>query len=212
MEGRKDRHWAVLRIERAMPSLESSAHLCVDMQNLLKAESPWPTPWAERVLPNIVALAETFRKRTIFTRFIPPRTPEEMPGTWRDFYSKWRCVTRDHLAGEVLDLMSPLEKFVPPAKIIDKMTYSAFSNPALLQYLNDLRCPNLVISGAETDVCVLATVMHAVDLGFRVVVPTDAICSSSDQCHDALLTLYRERFSQQILTIETEQLLSGDWH
>ncbi|MDY0885659.1 cysteine hydrolase [Dongia soli] len=195
-----------------MSGLASAAHLCVDMQNLLKAGSPWPAPWAERILPKVVALAETLPERTVFTRFIPPRTPDEMRGTWRDFYSKWRNVTRDHLAGNVLDLMSPLDKFIPPAKLIDKMTYSAFSNPALLQQLNAWRCPNVIISGAETDVCVLATVLHAVDFGFRVILPIDAICSSSDPCHDALLTLYRQRFSQQILALETEQLLAGDWH
>jgi nicotinamidase-related amidase len=194
-----------------MSALASTAHLCVDMQNLLKAESPWPTPWAERILPKVIALAEALPERTIFTRFIPPRTPAEMPGTWRDFYSKWRCVTRDRLDGNVLELMSPLAQFIPPAQLIDKMTYSAFSNPALLRQLNSWRCPNIVISGAETDVCVLATVLQAVDLGFRVVLPVDAICSSSDPCHEALLTLYRQRFSQQILAIDTEQILSGDW-
>ncbi len=50
---------------------------------------------------------------------------------------------------------------------------------------------SLVITGAETDVCVLAAVLDAVDLGYRVVLATDARCSSSDETHDALLTLYR---------------------
>ena len=67
----------------------------------------------------------------------------------------------------------------------------------------------LVITGAETDVCVLAAVLDAVDLGYRVVLVTDAICSSSDATHDALLTLYRNRFGQQIETITSEALLAS---
>jgi nicotinamidase-related amidase len=65
----------------------------------------------------------------------------------------------------------------------------------------------LVITGAETDVCVLAAVMGAVDLGYRVVVPTDAVCSSSDETHDALLTLYRGRYGQQVETATSEEVL-----
>jgi nicotinamidase-related amidase len=56
--------------------------------------------------------------------------------------------------------------------------------------------------------CVLAAVLDAVDLGFRVVLPTDALCSSSDQSHDALLNLYRSRFGQQVETAEAETILA----
>lgn len=45
--------------------------------------------------------------------------------------------------------------------------------------------------------------MAAVDLGFRVVLPSDALCSGSDTTHDAPMTPYRERFSEQILTTTT---------
>jgi nicotinamidase-related amidase len=48
----------------------------------------------------------------------------------------------------------------------------------------------LVVTGGETDICVLATVLGAVDRGFRVVLVSDAICSSADQTHDALMELY----------------------
>jgi nicotinamidase-related amidase len=68
---------------------------------------------------------------------------------------------------------------------------------------------SLVVTGAETDVCVLAAVMDAVDLGYRVVLASDALCSSSDKTHDALMTLYSERFSEQIETAETEAILAA---
>ena len=35
--------------------------------------------------------------------------------------------------------------------------------------------------------CVLAAVMDAVDAGFRVVLAADALCSVSDESHDAML-------------------------
>jgi nicotinamidase-related amidase len=48
----------------------------------------------------------------------------------------------------------------------------------------------------------------AVDLGYRVVVVKDAICSSSDEGHDALLQVYRRRYSEQIETVDAEAVLS----
>lgn len=67
----------------------------------------------------------------------------------------------------------------------------------------------LVITGGETDVCVLATVLGAIDFGYRVVLVTDALCSSSDATHDALLTVYHQRFAQQVETVEMETVLSN---
>jgi nicotinamidase-related amidase len=40
--------------------------------------------------------------------------------------------------------------------------------------------------------------LDAVDLGFRVILVEDGLCSSSDEGHDALMTLYRTRFTEQI--------------
>jgi nicotinamidase-related amidase len=63
-----------------------------------------------------------------------------------------------------------------------------------------------VVSGSETDVCVLASVLDAVDYGYRVIIVTNAVCSASDASHDALLELYRRRFDQQIETAQTSEI------
>jgi nicotinamidase-related amidase len=66
----------------------------------------------------------------------------------------------------------------------------------------------LIVTGSETDVCVLSTILGAVDHGFRVIVVRDGICSSSDEGHEALLRVYHQRFTFQIETTDAETVLS----
>ncbi|TIT56870.1 MAG: cysteine hydrolase, partial [Mesorhizobium sp.] len=87
--------------------------------------------------------------------------------------------------------------------------YSPWFEGHLRAFLNERDIDTLVITGGETDVCVLATVLGAIDFGYRVVLVTDALCSSSDATHDALLTVYHQRFAQQVETVEMETVLSN---
>ena len=70
------------------------------------------------------------------------------------------------------------EHFVPPARIADKPTYSAFESPEFRAMLDEMACRTVICTGVETDVCVLATVMTAMDRGYRVVLPSDGVHSS----------------------------------
>ena len=185
-----------------LPLTERSVHLCVDMQRLFTADGPWPTPWMDRVLPVIAALTHRHPERTVFTRFIPPERPELMPGMWRRYYARWRVATREVLPLELLELMPPLARLCPPATIIDKTRYSAFAESWPCRHLRQREANTLIVSGSETDVCVLATVLDAVDIGYRVVVVRDAICSSSDEGHEMLMRLYHARFTEQIETAD----------
>src|SRR5947208_16400115 len=102
------------------PLTPQTVHLCVDMQRIFSGEGPWPTPWMERVLPVVTELAGRHPERTVFTRFITPRRPDELPGMWQRYYTRWREATREHLDPELLELLPPLARLCPPAVVIDK--------------------------------------------------------------------------------------------
>jgi nicotinamidase-related amidase len=160
----------------------------------------------ERVKPNVARLVAAAPERTIFTRFIPPHTVEEATGVWKDYYARWRHVTTSVLDPCLLDLVSPLDHYTGRATVIDKKTYSAFGAPGLLPHLRERGITGLIV----TDVCVLSSVLDAVDIGLRVTVVEDAVCSSSDEGHDALMMLYRKRYSLQIQTACTDEILA-EW-
>lgn len=184
-------------------------HLCIDMQRIFSREGVWPTPWMERVLPVVCSIAAHRPERTIFTRFITPMQADEMPGVWRDYYVKWEDATRRKISPEMLDLMPDLQKLTPPALVLDKTRYSAFAGSDLRPILQLRGVDTLVVTGAETDVCVLSTVLDAVDHGYRVILVRDAVCSSSDEGHDALLQMYQRRYAVQIEVTDARQLLAA---
>jgi nicotinamidase-related amidase len=179
-------------------AIRNAVHLSVDMQNIFDRGGIWETPWMERVLPNIVALAEVNPPRTVLTRFIPPLRWEDRPGRWQRYFKKWECTTRSQLRASALEVVPSLARFAPPATVVDKPAYSAFAETSLANFLSNRSVDTLIVTGAETDVCVLSSVLDAVDIGFRVIVVQDGLCSSSDEGHEALMTIYRTRFSEQI--------------
>ena len=182
-------------------------HLCIDMQRVFADETAWHVPWQPRVLPPVVEIAPRPAPRTIFTRFAPPAGPDAAPGAWQSYYERWPEMTREELDPGLLELVEPLARLVPPARQVEKPANSAFSRPGFASALKRRGISTLVVTGGETDVCVLATVMQAIDLGFRVVLPTDALCSTSDCAHDTVVDLFGARFSSQVEALTTEDLL-----
>jgi nicotinamidase-related amidase len=190
------------------PLSPHTAHLCVDMQNLFTKGSPWETPWMERVLPVVTRLARHRPERTVFTRFIPPARPADRPGRWRAYFERWRELTREEVDPQLLELVPPLAALVPPATVLDKPFYSPFHESGLDGLLQAREVDTLIITGTETDVCVLAAVFDAMDRGYRVILVKDALCSSADETHDALMTVYHNRFSLQVELAEAETVLA----
>ena len=127
------------------------AHICVDTQSLFAKETDWHAPWLKRVLPAVEALAARTARRTIFTRFIPPETPEDAHGAWRGYYKRWPRMVRRHLSPELLNLVPSLAQFVPPALVFDKTVYSPWLSGKLHDALRARDVSTLVVSGGEDE-------------------------------------------------------------
>ena len=185
------------------------AHLCVDMQRIFDHETPWRTPWLRRILPNVVEIARAHSHKTAFTRFIPVDRPGEGRGAWKRYYEHWADMTLQRIGRGMIELVPELTDLAPPAVIIDKRVYSPWQQPELHEWLRRNTVDTLIITGGETDVCVLATVLGAIDFGYRVILAADGLCSSADETHDALMKLYESRFSQQVEVVSTELILTN---
>ena len=188
-------------------NFSNCVHLCVDMQRMFAEDTDWHVETLAGVLPAIEALTEPFPERTVFTRFVPPVAAGEAEGSWREYYRAWPNMLRERLAPEMVDLVPSLQRFVPPAAVIDKPVYSPWWSGALHRQLQARGVDTLVITGGETEVCVLSTLMGAIDLGYHVVLPKDAVCSSAAETHAAMLSIYDSRFGIQLTACTTQEVL-----
>lgn len=184
-------------------------HLWIDMQRMFSEETEWHAPWMKRVLPEVVRLVEMGPERTVFTRFIPARSADDVGGTWRRYYQRWPSMTGERLDPGLLDLIPALALHAPPARVLDKPIDSPWLGSRLHAELLTAGVDTVVISGAETEVCVMAAVIGAIDLGYRVIIATDAICSSADSTHDAMHHIYDSRFGMQVETAEVVEIVEA---
>ena len=145
----------------------------------------------------------------MFTRFITPPTPEQAQGQWRQYYRHWHKVTLAEMDPALLDLVAPLAKHAQPETILDKPSHGGFESPIFIEALARRKASALVLTGVETEVCVLAFAFAATDRGYRVVIVEDAVTSSSPAGHRAALAAIYPRLDQQIQIATVDQVLAA---
>lgn len=192
------------------PLSPKTLHVVIDMQRIFAEETAWHTPAIASILPNCVVLSEAFSAETLFVKFMLPQSSQHAVGTWRGYYDRWSTMTLDAIDPAMQDLVEPLKRFATSDNQIEKLTYSAFGSPAFTAALAKRHVDTIVLTGVETDVCVYASVLDAVDMGLRVVIVADAVASSDAAAHEAVLKHIAPRLSDQI-EITTTQLLTQAW-
>jgi nicotinamidase-related amidase len=184
-----------------------AAHIAIDMQVVFAEHPDWGAASTKEIAPRVIRIVAHWPERTVFTRFMPPSSLEEALGQWQTFYRRWPQIVAESGNAALFDLLPDLKAHVPPARVIDKPVYSAFDVPAFAKALHELDADTVIFTGVETDVCVLATALGAIDRGLRTILVSDALASASPGGHSAALAAIYPRFDQQVELIDTETLL-----
>jgi nicotinamidase-related amidase len=191
------------------PLPASALVVCIDMQLLFLEPGEWHCPGGLKILPKVCDLVSAHPDRTIFTRFITARIPDEATGRWAHYYRRWRSVTRAEIGDEALNLQSDLALHAATERTFDKATHDAFDAATFAAFVSEAQPGALILCGIETEVCVLATALSAVDLGIRTVIATDAVASSVPAAHRAAIDLVYPRFDQQIELATVDDILAA---
>jgi nicotinamidase-related amidase len=81
-------------------------------------------------------------------------------------------------AGSISDEVAQI--LPPGATIFNKMSFDLAAQPDILEAVQRTGCKTAVLIGLETDVCVTHSALGLMDLGYRVVVVTDATGSPGE--------------------------------
>ena len=189
-----------------MPELSRAMHIVIDMQRLFAEHPDWAVKDIGRIRKEVTWLAEHKPGRTFWTRFVPAQNVEAAQGAWRKYYEQWPRATLDGGGSEYVDLLPEHRTLAGKAAIFDKSTFSAFGNEKFGAALQAAGTDTLILSGVETDVCVWATALDAVDAGFFVVLARDALTSGTPEAHHALLDIIAPRFAPQVAVMNHAEL------
>jgi nicotinamidase-related amidase len=193
----------------AGPLPRTTVHMAIDMQRVFAEPTAWQMADFYAIVPNVAAIARAMPGRNFFTRFVVPHTAEHANGHWQTYYRRWSDFTGAVMPPGLVDIVDALAPYATPDTLIDKLTYSVFEAPDCVPRLDALGATTIIFTGVETDVCVLASLMTAVDRGYRVIAVADALGSSSAAGHQATLAHVLTRLPDQVEIVDTAEILAA---
>ena len=90
--------------------------------------------------------------------------------------------------------------------VLTKLWASAFHGTPLASFLTTQGCDSVVVTGASTSGCVRATAVDALQHGYRVLVPRDAVGDRNAAAHEANLYDIDTKYGD---VVTTDDVLSG---
>jgi nicotinamidase-related amidase len=90
-----------------------------------------------------------------------------------------------------------------------KKRYGAFSGNGLDFLLRNLGVKTLLLTGTETEICILATAFHGFNEDYRVVVVSDAVAGLESDCEKAALRIVEREVGHVMTTAEVLRRLDA---
>lgn len=152
--------------------------LVVDMLRGFRDIGNLANPRMERIIPNIENLVKRKTKegwKIIFLADNHSENDEEFK------LFPVHCVQ----GTEETEIIQELQKFVPTGIIVHKTIYSGFHGTNLGKIIDQEKPETVIVAGVCTDICVFFTAYDLVRLGYKVIVPRDAVETYNIPGHNA---------------------------
>ena len=77
----------------------------------------------------------------------------------------------------------------PSSQVYQKYNYNIFSNSQLISDLQTNNIKTLIITGVSTQICVETAIRNGFDIGYKIIVPSDLVSTTSNDPDNQVRTL-----------------------
>jgi nicotinamidase-related amidase len=180
----------------ALPQLSRPAVVVIDMhRGSIDPPGTVFVPGGAEIVPALVRLLDEVRAAGVPVIYIVHQIRPDGSDARSPFWGEAESVgdlypnVQEQVVGsrwtELADGLEPR----PGDHVLPKKRYGAFSGNDLAFLLRNLDVETLVLTGVETEICVLATAYHAFNEDYRVVVARDGTAGLEADLADAALRI-----------------------
>ncbi|WP_431100693.1 hydrolase [Roseateles noduli] len=99
----------------------------------------------------------------------------------------------------------------PGQKLLDRTSMNTWEDVAVIEEINRIGKPRIVLAGLWTSVCIVGPALSAIDQGFEVYVITDACGDVSAEAHERAVERMVQAGAQPMTSLQYLLELQRDW-
>jgi nicotinamidase-related amidase len=180
----------------SLPELKQPAVIVIDMhRGSIEPPGTVFVPGGAEIVPAVSRLLERTRAAGVPVIFIVHQTRPDGADARSPFWLEAESVgtlypnVREQVVGSPWTELADGLRRDTRDHVLPKKRYGAFSGNDLAFLLKNLQIETLVLTGVETEICVLATAYHAFNDDYRVVVASDGTAGLEPELADAALEI-----------------------
>ena len=99
----------------------------------------------------------------------------------------------------------------PEQKMLDRTSMNTWEDAAVIERVNEIGKPRIVLSGLWTSVCIVGPALSAIDQGFEVYVIADACGDVSTEAHERAMERMVQAGARPMTALQYMLELQRDW-
>ena len=108
-------------------------------------------------------------------------------------------------------MFSEITDAFPSEKLLDRTSMNTWEDQAVIDKVNEIGKPRIVLAGLWTSVCIVGPALSALDQGFEVFVIADACGDISTEAHNRAMDRMVQAGAQPITSLQYLLEMQRDW-